>query len=73
MDRVAKPAVYAEQGIPYFWRIDAVDEGAVRLQSFALGKDVYALTAELGPGETATLEHPWPVTVDMADVVRPGR
>jgi Uma2 family endonuclease len=22
LDRVTKPAIYAEQGIPYFWRID---------------------------------------------------
>ena len=40
MDRVTKPAIYAEQGIPYFWRIDALDEGAVRLEAYALHPDV---------------------------------
>ena len=36
MDRVTKPAVYAEQGTAYFWRIDALDEGKPRLEAYAL-------------------------------------
>jgi len=68
LDRVTKPAVYAEQAIPYFWRIDTLDEGGVRLQAYALApKGTYVQEAELGPGETGMLEHPWAVTVDMTD------
>lgn len=74
MDRVTKPAIYAEQGIPYFWRIDTPDEGQVQLQAFALGaKGTYVQEAELGPGATGTLEHPWSVTVTMTDFVLPQR
>jgi Putative restriction endonuclease len=74
MDRVTKPAIYAEQGIPYFWRIDAVDEGTARLEAYALGgAGTYVLEAEFGPGKTGTLEHPWHVEVDMTDFVLPRR
>lgn len=72
MDRVTKPAVYAEQGIPYFWRLDTVDEGKARLEVYALTtKGTYAQEAELGPGDVGTLDHPWSVTVDMTDFVLP--
>ena len=74
MDRVTKPAIYAEQGIPYFWRIDAVDEGAVRLEACALDPETrtYVKEAELGPGDSGTLEHPWPVTIHMTQFFLPG-
>ena len=68
LDRVTKPAIYAEQGIPYFWRIDTVDGDQVRLQTFALGSQgTYVQEAELGPGEIGTLDHPWKVRVDMTE------
>ena len=56
LDRVTKPAIYAETGIPYFWRIDALDEGAARLQAYALdpGTRTYAKEAEFDSGETGT-------------------
>ena len=74
MDRVTKPAIYAEQGIPYFWRIDALDEGSVRLEAYALGGGgTYVLETEFGPDERGALDHPWPVAVDMTDFVLPGR
>jgi Uma2 family endonuclease len=74
MDRVTKPAIYAEQGIPYFWRIDALDEGAPRLEAYALeeGTRTYVKEAELGSGDHALLEHPWPVTIDMTEFYLPG-
>ena len=74
LDRVTKPTVYAEQGIPYFWRLDTVDEGEVRLQAYALSPEgAYVQEAELGPGDAATLEHPWSVVIDMADFVLSDR
>lgn len=73
MDRVTKPAIYAEHGIPCFWRIDTPAGGQVRLQAFALGaQGTYVQETDLGPGEVATLEHPWEVRVDMAEFVLPG-
>ena len=74
MDRVTKPAVYAEQGIPYFWRVDALDEGKPRVEAYALdpGTRTYIPEAELGPGESELLEHPWPVAIDMEEFFLPG-
>ena len=74
MDRVTKPAVYAEQGIPYFWRVDALDEGKPRAEAYALdpGTRTYIPEAELGPGESELLEHPWPVAIDMEELFLPG-
>ena len=74
MDRVTKPAIYAEHGIPCFWRIDALDEGAPRLEVYALapGARSYVKKAELGSRESGLLEHPWPVTIDMTEFYLPS-
>ena len=71
LDRVTKPAVYAEQGIPYFWR---VDEGPC-LQSYRLDPHTgsYGGMVALGPGETGQPVSPWPVTVDMTELVMPHK
>lgn len=71
LDRVTKPAVYAEQGVPYLWRID---EGP-RLQTYRLdpGAGTYVLHSDLGPGETGSAAAPWTVTVDMAEFVMPHK
>lgn len=71
LDRVTKPAIYAEQGIPYLWRID---EGP-RLQTYRLepGTDSYALVSDLGPGEKGPAAAPWSVSVDMTEFVMPHK
>lgn len=74
MDRVTKPTVYAEQGIPFFWRIDGIDDVAggpgLRLQAFRLdpATDGYRLVTELGPGESGEVVGPWTVHVDMSEL-----
>ena len=71
MDRVAKPAVYAEQGIPFFWR---VDEGP-RLQSYRLNPrtGTYDEMVEIGPGESGEPLAPWPVHLDTTELVMPHK
>jgi len=71
MDRLAKPAVYAEQGIAFFWR---VDEGP-RLQSYRLDPctGAYADVVEIGPGEVGEPLAPWPVRLDTNDLVMPHK
>lgn len=66
LDRVTKPAVYAEQGIPYFWRI----EDGPRLQAYRLDPTTgsYELVTDLAPGETGEAAAPWPVRVDMTEL-----
>ena len=71
LDRITKPVVYAEQGIPYFWR---VDEGPC-LQSYRLDPRTgrYDSASEIGPGEVGEPLAPWPVHLDTNDLVMPHK
>jgi len=71
LDRITKPAVYAEQGIPYFWRIDDGPRLLAHRLDSATGS--YALDVELGPGKAGELTAPWPVTIDMTEFVLPHK
>src|SRR4029079_11819794 len=61
-DRVTKPAVYAEQGIPYFWRVDALDEGKPRVEAYALD-----------PGTRTTSRRPSSLPVSPSSSSTPGQ
>ncbi|MGH3913389.1 MAG: Uma2 family endonuclease [Pseudonocardiaceae bacterium] len=69
LDRITKPAVYAEQGIPFSWRIEA--EPRLLCHRLAPATDSYVLDREVAPGEQAELTEPWPVTIDMTELVMP--
>ena len=71
MDRIAKPAVYAEQGIPYFWRVD----NGPCLQTYRPDPHAgaYGGKVELGPAEVGEPASPWPLQVDMNELLMPGR
>lgn len=66
LDRVTKPAIYAEQGIPYFWRI----EDGPRLETYRLDPEAgsYELCGDLGPGEVGDAAAPWGVRIDMTEL-----
>jgi Uma2 family endonuclease len=65
MDRVTKPALYAEAGIPHYWRVERDDAsewgGTVHVHRAEGG--VYRRTHVVRPGQSVTLETPWPVTI----------
>ena len=71
LDRITKPVVYAEQGIPFFWR---VDDGPC-LQSYRLDPDSgsYRDLIEIGPGETGRPHAPWSVHLDANELVMPHK
>lgn len=71
LDRRAKPGVYAEQGIPFFWRID---DGPL-LQSFRLDPATggYLPAVNLGPGEAGEVAAPWPARLDTSELVMPHK
>ncbi|MGH3903477.1 MAG: Uma2 family endonuclease [Pseudonocardiaceae bacterium] len=71
LDRITKPVVYAEQGIPFYWRIEAEPRLLCHRLDPATGG--YVLDRELAPGEKAELTEPWPLTVDMAELVMPHK
>ncbi len=71
LDRITKPAVCAEQGIPFYWRIEAEPRLFCHRLDPATG--TYALDLELAPGEKADLTEPWSLTVDMGELVMPHK
>jgi len=71
LDRITKPAVYAEQGIPFYWRIEA--EPKLFCHRLDPATSTYALDRELAPGEKADLTEPWSLTVDMGELVMPHK
>ncbi|WP_024802127.1 Uma2 family endonuclease [Nocardia sp. BMG51109] len=77
-DRMVKPAVYAEAGIPNYWRIEAnpfkgrlPGETLPVLFAHALGDNgEYELTHRIPAGEPATLHSPFEFTIDPAALLR---
>jgi Uma2 family endonuclease len=68
MDRVTKPAMYAEAGIPFYWRIE-LDAGLrVYTHTLASSGDVYT------PAETfierLVVEQPWPIELPFTRILR---
>lgn len=71
LDRRAKPGVYAEHGIPYFWRVDH----GPRLETFRLDPTTgeYTMVTELGPGQAGEVAAPWPARVDVSELIMPHK
>lgn len=69
MDRFVKPQKYAEFGIPSYWRVEV--DPVVALTAYELQDGVYADIGTWGPGETAVLERPFPVSIRIDDILRP--
>ncbi len=85
-DRFTKPALYAEAGIPHYWRVETGHNGpTVHLYALAteateateatdLAADadsaVYTRTHVVRPGQTTTVEVPWKITLTPPQ--RPG-
>lgn len=63
MDRIVKPAKYAQGGIPSYWRVETRPH--VALTEYRLEGDVYAEVGTWGPGETAELTAPFPVAIEI--------
>jgi Uma2 family endonuclease len=62
-DRVTKAALYAEAGIPAYWCVERGADGpTVHVHHLADGP-TYVRTCVVRPGQTVTLDRPWPVTL----------
>jgi Uma2 family endonuclease len=68
-DRFTKPALYADAGIPTYWRIEVGSDGpTVHVHHLTTpteggGNAAYTRACVIRPGETITLDRPWPVTL----------
>lgn len=71
MDRVAKPVVYGQSGIPFYWRVEPGP--TVFCYRLAAATDAYEPIAEATAGQTLTLTEPWPVTLEVAELVMPHK
>jgi Uma2 family endonuclease len=62
-DRFAKPALYAEAGIPFFWRIETAD--GIEVHTHRL--DPAGRYVETGLFTTVIdIEHPWPIKLPIS-------
>jgi Uma2 family endonuclease len=71
-DRSVKPYMYAEAGIPHFWRIETANyrgrskELPVVVRHELVGLAEYQVVAEVGAGQTLQVDEPFPVSFDPA-------
>ncbi len=59
MDRITKPALYAEAGIPYFWRVENDPRIVVHTYRLDAATGVYRPTGEFA--ETVRTDEPWQI------------
>jgi Uma2 family endonuclease len=66
MDRVAKPTIYAQAGIPFYWRVER-DAGIV-VHTYELDRDgeVYAPTGVFD--KMIEIDRPWPIRVPISKI-----
>jgi|HubBroStandDraft_1064217.scaffolds.fasta_scaffold55981_3 Uma2 family endonuclease len=64
IDRAVKPALYAEAGIPVYWRVEL--HQAPRVVACTLRQRNYVTHATLTAGTTGRITRPFPVVLDPA-------
>lgn len=67
IDRLVKPGVYAEAGIPCYWRLEL--EPAATLSGFFLREGQYVEAAVVRTGRPVTVPVPYPVKVDLEQLL----
>lgn len=67
-DRIIKPRLYADAGIPTYWRLEL--EGTPRLIVFELRRGRYVQVVTAKAGESTEVAIPFRVTIDPAVLVR---
>jgi len=67
-DRAIKPNLYAEAGIPAYWRLEL--QPAPHLITYTLEAEHYAAASTLAAGELGELPDPFPVRLDPTELTR---
>lgn len=70
LDRVLKPRLYAEAGIPYYWRIETEDKLTIACHELDPVNSVYESTGTFDGVLSVT--GPWPIRLPL-DRLRPRR
>lgn len=66
-DRVTKPTLYAEAGIPTYVRVEPTGSGGPAVYAYRLEVDVYREHARAG--QRLELDEPFPVSFDPAELI----
>jgi Uma2 family endonuclease len=77
-DRFTKPALYAEAGVPSYWRVETGRDGPT-VHVYALAADhradsggaAYTRTHVVHPGQSAVVDAPWKVTLSPPELPAP--
>jgi Uma2 family endonuclease len=66
MDRIAKPALYAAAGIPYYWRVEI--DGGIEVSTYRLDlvEEVYRQTGEFR--DAVDVPVPWRIRIPIAEI-----
>jgi len=64
MDRILKPALYAQAGIPFYWRIEVAHRLTVHTYQLNPAGDVYRPQGEFAT--TVKLAEPWPIDIPVS-------
>ena len=68
IDRAVKPAMYAEAGIPVYWRVEL--QGTPKIVACFLSRGRYVTRTTLVAGTLGRITRPFPVELDPADLTR---
>jgi len=68
IDRAVKPAMYAEAGIPVYWRVELHE--TPKIVVCTLRQRNYVTHTTLMAGTTGRITRPFPVVLDPADLTR---
>lgn len=66
VDRVLKPALYAEAGIPHYWRIEPGRPTVVHTHVLDLGTGLYRPAGE--HDTTIEVDAPWSLSIPIAEI-----
>ena len=68
IDRAVKPAMYAEAGIPVYWRVEL--HGTPKIVACSLSRRGYVTRTTLDAGTLGRIPRPFPVELDPAELTR---
>jgi len=70
MDRAIKPLMYAEAGIPVYWRVEL--QGAAKIVVCSLSRGRYITGATVTAGTRGRITRPFAVEIDPGELTRPA-
>jgi hypothetical protein len=68
IDRAVRPVMYAEAGIPVYWRVDL--QGTPKVVACSLSRGRYVTRATLVAGAPGRITRPFAVELDPAELTR---